>query len=76
MTLITKFMIKIIRFPIVNFPNLFGNIPKSHSYGVFISQLVRFARGCKTFSDFKFRTITFSESITETTFKNKINSNF
>ena len=29
-------------FEIVNYPNLHGNIPKAQSYGVFISQLVRF----------------------------------
>src|SRR6185312_16026462 len=26
-------------FPIVNFPNLYDNVPKSHSYGIFASQL-------------------------------------
>lgn len=30
-------------FDIVNYPNLRGNIPKSQAYGIFISQLVRFA---------------------------------
>ena len=30
-------------FEIVNYPNLRGNIPKSQAYGIFISQLVRFA---------------------------------
>ena len=29
-------------FDIINYPNLNGNIPKGQSYGVFISQLVRF----------------------------------
>ena len=29
-------------FNIVNYPNLNGNIPKAQSYGVFISQLIRF----------------------------------
>ncbi len=29
-------------FEIVNYPNLPGNIPKAQSYGVFISQWVRF----------------------------------
>ena len=43
-------------FPIVNFPNLSGNIPVSHSYSVFLSQLVRYARGCLYFEDFKKRT--------------------
>jgi len=56
-------------FPIVNFPNLCGNIPKSHSYGVFISQLVRFARGCKDFSDFKLRTITLVNRLLKQNFK-------
>jgi hypothetical protein len=43
-------------FPIVNFPNLSGNIPSSHSYSVFLSQLVRYARGCLYFEDFRNRT--------------------
>lgn len=30
-------------FQIVNYPNLNGNIPRAQSYGVFVSQLVRFA---------------------------------
>ena len=43
-------------FPIGNFPNLSGNIPTSHSYSVFLSQLVRYARGCLYFEDFQKRT--------------------
>ena len=43
-------------FPIVNFPNLSSNIPTSHSYSVFLSQLVRYARGCLYFEDFQKRT--------------------
>jgi hypothetical protein len=43
-------------FPIVNFPHLSGNIPASHSYNVFLSQLVRYARGCFYFEDFQKRT--------------------
>lgn len=39
-------------FSIVNFPNLSGNIPKKESYGVFISQLIRYARCCKYFKHF------------------------
>ena len=31
-------------FDIVNFPFLCGNIPQSPSYGVYISQLIRYAR--------------------------------
>ena len=29
-------------FDVVNYPNLHGNIPKASSYGVYVSQLVRF----------------------------------
>ena len=39
-------------FPIVNFPWLIGDVPKLPSYGVYISQLVRFARCCTSVSDF------------------------
>ena len=33
-------------FPIVNFPWLNGDVPRLPSYGIYISQLVRFARCC------------------------------
>ena len=33
-------------FEIVNFPFLDGGVPRSTSYGVYISQLIRFARAC------------------------------
>ena len=36
-------------FPIVNFPTLSGNIPRRSSYGVFIGELVRYARACTRF---------------------------
>jgi hypothetical protein len=42
-------------FPIVNFPDLSGNIPARQSYNVFIAQLVRYARGCLHFVDFQKR---------------------
>ena len=45
-------------FAIVNFPNLSGNIPTNQSYGVFISQLVRYARCCQKLVDFKSRVST------------------
>ena len=44
-------------FPIVNFPVLSGNIPQSSSYGVFIGELVRYARSCTYLEHFKERTI-------------------
>ena len=33
-------------FEIVNFPFLDGDVPRSPSYGVYISQLIHFARVC------------------------------
>ena len=41
-------------FPIVNFPWLSGDVPRLPSYGVYISQLVRFARCCTSVSGFQF----------------------
>ena len=38
-------------FEIVNFPFLDGDAPRSPSYGVFISQLFRFARVCSNVDD-------------------------
>ena len=45
-------------FPIVNFPILTGNIPLKSSYGVFVGELVRYARACTCYKDFKNRTLT------------------
>ena len=39
-------------FKIVNFPFLDGDVPLSPSYGVYISQLIRFARVCSNVDDF------------------------
>ena len=39
-------------FHIVNFPSLSSNIPSSPSYGVYISQLIRYARCCSYYDDF------------------------
>ena len=39
-------------FDIVNFPFLCGNVPQSPSYGVYISQLIRFARASTLYDDF------------------------
>ena len=43
-------------FPIVNFPTLTGNIPDRSAYGVFIGELVRYARACTYVEDFRKRT--------------------
>ena len=42
-------------FPIVNFPTLSGNIPLQSSYGVFIGELVRYARACTYYEHFEDR---------------------
>ena len=42
-------------FDIVNFPFLDGDVPRSASYGVYISQLIRFARGSSHVDDFNTR---------------------
>ena len=39
-------------FPIVNFPCLSGDVRRLPSYGIYISQLVRFARCCTSVFDF------------------------
>ena len=39
-------------FPIVNFPWLSGDVPRLPSYGIYILQLVRFARCCTSVLDF------------------------
>ena len=39
-------------FEIVNFPFLDGDVPRSPSYGVYISQLICFARVCSNVDDF------------------------
>ena len=44
-------------FEIVNFPFLDGDVPHSPSYGVYISQLIRFARVCSNIDDFNNRTL-------------------
>ena len=42
-------------FDIVNFPFLDGDVPGRPSYGVYISQLIRFARVCSHVDDFNTR---------------------
>ena len=42
-------------FDIVNFPFLDGDVPRRHSYGVYTSQLIRFARVCGHVDDFNTR---------------------
>ena len=42
-------------FEIVNFPFLDGDVPRPPSYGVYISQLIRFAIVCSNVDDFNNR---------------------
>ena len=44
-------------FEIVNFPFLDGDVPRSPSYGVYISQLIRFTRVCSNVEDFNNRNL-------------------
>ena len=46
-----------LNFEIVNFPFLDGHVPSSPSYGVYISQLIRFARVCFNVADFDNRNL-------------------
>ena len=39
-------------FKTINFPNMCSNIPSSPAYGVYISQLIRYARASSNYSDF------------------------
>ena len=47
--------IYIFDFNIVNFPFLSSNIPQSPAYGVYVSQLIRYARASSAYSDFLVR---------------------
>ena len=40
---------------IVNFSFLDGDVPRSPSYGIYISQVIRFARVCSNVDDFNKR---------------------
>ena len=50
-------------FDIVNFPFLDGNVPRRTSYGVYISQLVRFARVSSNLNDFNYRNKTLTAKL-------------
>ena len=41
----------------LDFPFLDGDVPRSPSYGVYISQLIRFAKVCSNFDDFNNRNL-------------------
>ena len=62
-------------FSIVNFPDLSGNIPNKQSYGVFVSQLIRYARCYQHLKDFVDRTKLLIEKLTNQGFKRHLLKN-
>ena len=52
-------------FDIVNYPDLSGNIPQSSAYGVYTSQLIRYARVCLEKEDFIARAALLKEKLKE-----------
>ena len=52
-------------FRIVNFPFISSNIPESPAYGVYISQLIRYARACSFYKDFICRAKTLTAKLKE-----------
>ena len=59
-------------FQIVKFPNLTGNIPLKSSYGVFVGELVRYARACTKLADFKQRVLTLTTKLKTQAYKDRI----
>ena len=58
-------------FPIVNFPTLTGNIPCKSAYGVFIGELVRYARACTFMEDFTVRMLVLVKKLKKQSFRVK-----
>ena len=56
-------------FEIVNFPFFDGDVPRSSSYGVYISQFIRFARASSYVADFNTRNKLFTISLAPRTFR-------
>ena len=52
-------------FHITNFPFLSSNIPTSPAYGVFISQLIRYAQACSSYGCFILRATRLSNKVLE-----------
>ena len=50
-------------FHITNFPFLSSNIPSSPAYGVFISQIIRYARACSSYGCFILRAMRLSNKL-------------
>ena len=68
------------KFEIVNYPDLSGNIPHGAAYGVYTSQVTRYARVCNEADDFKERVKVLTNKLIKKGFtinrlKNTINKN-
>ena len=64
-------------FEIVNFPFLDGDVPRSTSYGVYISQLIRFARAASYVADFSSRNKLFTPKLLKQGYRyNKLRKTF
>ena len=50
-------------FNIVNFPFLDSDVPRSPSYGIYMSQLVRYARACSKLKDFHERNLVLTKKL-------------
>ena len=62
-------------FPIVNFPTLTGNIPTK--YGVFVGELVCYARACTYYEDFLKRMLLLIRKLMKKAFTfRKLNSSY
>ena len=51
------------KFHMTNFPFLSSNIPSSPTYGVFISQLIRYARACSSYECFILKAVQLSNKL-------------
>ena len=76
-----KFMINVKRddfdFDIVNFPFLDGDVPRRPSYGVYISQLIRFARASTHVNDFNNRNLFLTDKLLQQGYRyNKLRKAF
>ena len=58
-------------FEIINFPYLDSCIPRKPSLGIFLSQLIRYARICSRFNDYCKRSLTLSERLQHQGYKYK-----
>ena len=65
------------KFEIVNYPFLDGDVPRSPSLGVYISQLIRFARVCSNVHDFNNRYLPLTANLSKQGYRyNKIRKAF